>query len=427
MLKPLRRKLAVVYTLLSGIVLVLVSFVCLRTAEVQLNFAAQTAFESGVNSIIYKLRSETLLSQAWLAQSEAGMRQIIHIEEGGIPLSFKGAWTPTTDRKTLINLATSQSNASVFAQPLGSLEPVRVAFEMKGAMGERYRANVTWIPNPEQPLRVTVIKDMAVEIDSIWRQRKTVGLLVAVGLILIILSGWLYSGHAVKPAEESRRRQVEFMALASHELKAPLAIISASADALSSDGKSQFLRNIHTESAHMARLVDDLLLLSCADADTWSLQKADVEADTLLIEVYELYCPVANDRHITFTIDLPDEPLPTLNGDHERLIQVLSILLDNALTYTQEGGHVALIARTTKRHLLISIADDGPGIPHNEKDRIFDRFYRAQLSHTDRHHAGLGLPIARELTQMHGGRIWAEDNNPRGACFKLEFPISRNG
>lgn len=442
MLKPLRRKLALAYALMAGVVLALVSFACLRTAENQLNLAAQSAFESGVNSVIYKLQSDRTLwpedagtadeshpidrtlSHAWLAQSEAGARQIIFIEEGGVPLSFRGAWTPETDRAALIERALAQSDALGLGLPLGSLEPAGVSFELQGDTGDRYLASVTLIPTIGQTMRAAVIKDMASEDARVRQQRKTVLLLASAGLVLLMGSGWLYSGRAVKPAEENHRRQVEFIALASHELKAPLAVITASADALKGGEQDALLHNITGESARMARLVDDLLLLSRADAKTWSLRKTPVDADTLLIECYELFRPLAAAKGLDLAIDLPDARLPALYGDMERLKQALSVVLDNALSYTPAGGHVVLRARATGRRLLVEVTDDGPGVPHEQKLRVFDRFYRAEASHTDRNHVGLGLSIARELVQLHGGRIMLEDAHPHGARFILELPIT---
>lgn len=425
MLKPLRRKLALAYTLMAGAVLALVAFACLRTAENQLHLSAQAVFKNDVNSVIYKLQGDHTLSHTWLSQSEASGHQIIYIEDGGAPLAFRGAWTPKTDRAVLIGRALAQAEELGLEQPTGTIVPTGVTFEMQGNAGDRYFAGVSIIPTGGEPLRVTVIRDRSSEDESVRQQQEAALLLSLAGLILLMAMGWVYSGRAVKPVEENNRRQVEFIAVASHELKTPLAVISASADALKGGEQDALLNNITGESARMARLVDDLLLLSRADANTWSLRKTPVDADTLLIECYELFSPLAQTGGIDLAIDLPDERLPALFGDMERLKQALSILLDNALIYTPAGGNVKLRARATSRHLRISVADDGSGIPPAQSARVFDRFYRAESSHTDRNHVGLGLSIAKELIQLHGGRIWLEDVIPHGARFVLELPVAR--
>ncbi|NLO85929.1 MAG: HAMP domain-containing histidine kinase [Clostridiales bacterium] len=423
MLKALRYKLAIAYTLLAGLVLVAVSFAVQYTAESQLEAALLSSFKSGVNAIIYKLQGEAMLSHTWLSQTEVGSRQIISIEENDVPLSFMGAWTPTTARKTLIESALANDEAAALMQPLGSLEPCTVTFSLLGERNEPYLAAVTLLSQADHAIRLVVIKDVKPEHEQMIRQRVIVMLVVCAGLALIIISGWLYSGHAIKPAQISNQKQIEFVSLASHELKAPLAVITASVDAIERHEDDLLLKNIKTESTRMARLVNDLLLLSRADARTWSLQKRAVDMDTVMIECYEAFYPIAKAKKISLLLSLPDERLPRVLGDSERIAQILSILLDNAIAYTPPMGNVQFAVIASDRYLSVTVSDDGQGIAAEFKERVFERFFRVESSHSDKSHAGLGLPIARELMRLHNGRINMEEITPHGTKFVLEFPI----
>lgn len=423
MLRALRCKLAIAYALLAGLVLVAVSIAVQYTAESQLEAALISSFKSGVNAIIYKLQGEPMLSHTWLSQTEVGSRQIISIEENGVPLSFMGAWAPTTARKALIERALENDEAAQLIPPLGSLEPCTVTFPLRGEKNEPYLAAVTLLSEAEHAIRLVVIRDVKPEQEQMIRQRVVVMLVVCAGLALIIISGWLYSGHAIKPAQISNQKQIEFVSLASHELKAPLAVITASVDAIEGHEDDLLLKNIKLESAHMARLVNDLLLLSRADARTWSLQKRAVDVDTVMIECYEAFYPIARAKDIALVLSLPDKRLPRILGDGERIGQILSILLDNAITYTPSGGNVEIAVTASDRYLSVSVSDDGQGIPAEFKERVFERFFRVESSHADKLHAGLGLPIARELMRLHNGRINMEEAMPHGVRFILEFPI----
>ena len=175
----------------------------------------------------------------------------------------------------------------------------------------------------------------------------------------------------------------------------------------------------------MARLVDDLLCLARSDAGTWSLHLARVDLDSLLLETAEGFFPVARQKGQTLLLQVPDEALPPVLGDAERLRQLLAVLLDNAFAYTPPGGTVTLSGRTAQGRVYLSVADTGPGVPPGDAERIFDRFYRADQSRGGKGHFGLGLSIAAELSRLHGGSLYLADNGPGGATFELALDSGR--
>ncbi|MEF9973691.1 MAG: HAMP domain-containing sensor histidine kinase [Clostridia bacterium] len=423
MFKKLRRRLALTYTLLTGLVLLAVGMSVLGISEAQLKRATQTAFHSAVDALTYKLQADRTLAGSYLAQSEAGARQVIYVEDAGAPLKFRGAWTPMTDRETLIQGALDR--ASGLALPLGTLVPVRTTFALEGARGEGYLAAVTLIPSSAAtPIKLAVIKDLSELAERIHTQRAQSALIGLGGLAALFVIGWIASGRAVKPAEASHAKQTEFTAVASHELKAPLAVISASAEALKADNSPVLRENIASECRRMARLVDDLLLLARSDAGNWALRDVAVDVDTLLIECYDLYYPVALRKGLNLTLALAQSALGQVTGDGDRLKQALSVLLDNAVSYAAKT--ITLSGQAGERTIRLTVADDGPGVPEEIKNRLFDRFFRADQAHSDRAHYGLGLSVARELIQMHAGRLTLEESGKAGATFAITLPIRRS-
>lgn len=243
----------------------------------------------------------------------------------------------------------------------------------------------------------------------------------------LFLTRFLIS-KAIKPTEQTLRSQKEFIASASHELKAPLAVILASAECIGNDTtlsleSKQHTEVIDSECLRMSKLVQDLLLLSSVDANTWTLNKTNIDVDTLLINTYEKYEPICRQKGIQFKLNTSDELFPVLNADIDRLNQILSIFIDNAINYSLPKSEVSLDATVFKNMLVFSIKDHGTGIADKDKPFIFDRFFCADKSRTQKEHYGLGLSIAKELVEMHKGKIELSDTLGGGCTFKISLPL----
>ena len=243
----------------------------------------------------------------------------------------------------------------------------------------------------------------------------------------LFLTRFLIS-KAIKPTEQTLRSQKEFIASASHELKAPLAVILASAECIGNDTtlsleSKQHTEVIDSECLRMSKLVQDLLLLSSVDANTWTLNKTNIDVDTLLINTYEKYEPICRQKGIQFKLNTSDELFPVLNADIDRLNQILSIFIDNAINYSLPKSEVSLDATVLKNTLVFSIKDHGTGIADKDKPFIFDRFFCADKSRTQKEHYGLGLCIAKELVEMHKGKIELSDTLGGGCTFKISLPF----
>ena len=197
-----------------------------------------------------------------------------------------------------------------------------------------------------------------------------------------------------------------------------------------------------SETVRMARLIDDLLLLASSNTHTWNLTQERIDTDSLLIDTFDSFEGLFHNNNRTLILSLPEDPLPIINGDKIRCSQILSILLDNALTYTPESSTVILSGKRstmpketlslpklsyTKKHstpaLVLFVSDNGNGISKEQQPLIFDRFYQTDASHTKKDHFGLGLSIAKELMELHHGELRYCTSESGGACFECYFPL----
>ena len=425
MLKRLRMRLALICTCMTGTILLIMVLGSLPGSEKQLKERSAKLFQSNFNAILFKLQSDSTISNTWLAQTEASNHLIIDIEDNGQPFSFSGSWFPPTPRHTLIAMAKEKAIAehgiTITTRP--AVEVSYAVFEIHGERNERYMVAVSQLTLHNGWQTVTMVRDMSEEDASIIQQRVLVFGLVALGAGMLFVFSWWFAGRAIRPIAESQRRQVEFVAAASHELRSPLAVLRTSASALTIDptNAKQFASTIEQECQRMAHLVDDLLLLAGLDAKTWPVHLEPLDCDTLLLELYERYLPVAEATGHFIGLDLPKGALPAIRGDKERLQQILSILIENALQHTPSGCRIVLHAHAQGAKLRIEVADNGPGIAPEHKQKLFERFYRIDKSRTDKTHFGLGLSIARELITLHNGSLILCDTPGGGATFVIDL------
>jgi two-component system, OmpR family, phosphate regulon sensor histidine kinase PhoR len=219
----------------------------------------------------------------------------------------------------------------------------------------------------------------------------------------------------------------DFVANVSHELKTPLTSISGYAETLLGDSADaetthRFLRTILSNARRMQRLVDDLLDLSRIEAGRWHPTLSEVDVGAVARECWAALAGRADSHHIELTLDVaPDAP--TVEADLDAVRQILTNLMDNSLRYTPEGGRVICRTRRVRGGVAVSIRDTGSGITREHLPRIFERFYRADLSRSrEEGGTGLGLAIVKHLVEAHGGRVTAESERGSGTTVTCLFP-----
>lgn len=245
----------------------------------------------------------------------------------------------------------------------------------------------------------------------------------ASGGVLIVL-------HDVTEQHRNEERRKEFVANVSHELRTPLTNVRSYAETLLDGGgdipqdtANSFLDIIITETDRMTHIVQDLLTLSRLDAGNAELVLSRFPFGEAIQSVTRANALAAKQRRHDLTYD-PPESLPLIVGDRSRLEQVMMNIISNAIKYTPDGGHIRITAGSTESEVWMEVCDDGIGIPEQDRERIFERFYRVDKARSrESGGTGLGLSIAKEIVQRHHGAITLAPHQGPGTTVRLTLPI----
>ena len=276
-----------------------------------------------------------------------------------------------------------------------------------------------------------VAKELDTHDHFVKRLAQTLG---TAAFFLLLLSGgigYFAAGRALVPIRRSFDAQRRFVADASHELRTPLSVIQASLDVVEKEEtgrmstlSQQIIGDLKQEVRRMARLTGDLLTLARSDAEEIELRRETIDLQELLRRAKRTLQAQADDNQVSIELASGDS-IPVW-VDPDRFFQLILLLLDNAVKYTPPGGTVYLAAaRLTGENgkVLMTVTDSGPGVPTGERVKIFERFYRLDSARSrEAGGAGLGLAIAREIAQAHGGTIEVVDAPTGGSVFKVVLP-----
>jgi len=225
---------------------------------------------------------------------------------------------------------------------------------------------------------------------------------------------------------EAEEVKSTFISIISHELRTPVALIKGYVGTLRREDAHwdpavvrDSLAVIEEESDRLAQLIDDLLDASRLQAGGLALQRSDVALDQLATRLVERF-RTQTTRH-EFDLAFPKD-FPAIAGDEDRLTQVLSNLISNAVKYSPDGGRITIRGQVRPAEVVVSVADQGPGIPAQDAPRVFDRFYRSSETARKTKGAGLGLYLAKAVVEAHGGRIWVDPQNEPGARISFSLP-----
>jgi signal transduction histidine kinase len=235
--------------------------------------------------------------------------------------------------------------------------------------------------------------------------------------------------HMAEALETANQQRRELMADVAHELRTPLTIIQGNLEGLRDgvyEAAPERLDLILDETHKLSRLVDDLRLLTLAEAGQLSLDLQRLDVTQLLADVRDAFALQASESEIALRVDVPQE-IPPILADPQRLGQVLGNLVTNALRHTPPGGQVTIGASAIAEDhgVTLWVTDTGEGIPAQDLPRIFDRFWRGDPARSRQSGAGsgLGLAIAKGLVEAHGGQIWAESQVGLGTTVSCMFPV----
>lgn len=271
--------------------------------------------------------------------------------------------------------------------------------------------------------RIIALADVTAEYAMLVRLAVSFALCAVLLLVLIFFFSLFFANRAMRPVSEAWEKQKRFVADASHELKTPLAAINANVDAVLANAEStvseqkKWLRHIKSEAQRLSQLTNNLLFMARMDARS-EIPTENVNLSETAEEVALNFEATAFERgiHLEYFSDRDS----IVKGDKNGLYRLVVILLDNAVKYSPNGETVTVAVKKEKKCILLSVHNTGSPIPPDKREKIFDRFYRADESRTGNSY-GLGLAMAREITTRHGGKIWVESDKENGTVFYVKL------
>ena len=422
-------------TLLSGtittLILIIMTLGYLYISEKNLMQNKTLSWQNDISSVAFNLEQQSVITHAWLANLEGSGNYYVSVLDNNTPFLFNGK-SHEPQNQVLFDTIWDhyRENSNMLPENILSYRSYYKSFPYQGE--ESYYCFVITLDKDHSALEMLLVSPLSAIYEQIKRQRFVFTCIIATALVAIWLFSWFFTGKLLYPIEENRQKQNHFIAAASHELRTPLAVIltctESSLEKVQNNDQTialgRDLTIVKNESLRMSALLEDLLTLSSSDSNCFTINKAPVELDTLLLNTFETFEVMAHAKNITLSISLPDKAVPLCCCDQARIQQVLVILLHNANSYTPNGGKIMLSIAAQNKYCILTVSDTGSGIPDEEKDKIFDRFYRSEKSRSAKGHFGLGLSIAYEIVMAHHGTIAVQDNTDGGAMFVVRLPIS---
>lgn len=299
--------------------------------------------------------------------------------------------------------------------------------------GVNYRICTTQFPTDLKNNHIRTIqtvKSLKTEKEVLNRLGLTLFFTILIGTTLSLIGGYILAGRSLIPIIKSWKRQQEFVADASHELRTPLAVVQTNLEVVKGspqetiESQNYWLNNAYDEALRMKKLIDDLLFLARVDSGENPIEWQRIDLSFLLQDVNEKLIPLAANKKIQIIGDIEENLV--IQGDINKLRQLLVILLDNAIKYSSSNKTIMVRGNSTKHGVKIEVIDQGIGMKQEDVKRVFDRFYRSDKARSrEQGGTGLGLSIAKWIVDMHKGKIDIESKLREGTKVIVQLPSMR--
>ncbi len=433
MLKPLSKKLNILF--ITAIMLIITSImIILCNNYVHMKQSSEVIlFQRMVTQMIYQFEDNSQNFES-IADSYHEYKSPIFccIQDTSGKMVYQTDSDFPTDTDTLLErfrTQTDKEDTFIITNDNKPTTDQSGVFMFNGTKNDDYLGILATIITPN---------DTAYHLSLIYRQQSLLDILTkqaflyvslwCLSLIAVTTMSYLLIKKALKPTEVMLKSQKDFITSASHELKSPLAVILANAEKLEQlqIDNTEFrkaVKILDKECMRMSKLVRDMLLLASSDAKSWTICKNTIDTDTLLISLYETYEPICISKKICLRLEISETSYPKFYADGERLFQILTIYMENAIHHSINNKQIEIKTAVTAKHITFFVTDHGKGIPEDDKPYIFNRFYCADKSRTDKSNFGLGLSIADELAKMMNGKVGCKDTDGGGATFFVTLPL----
>lgn len=308
-------------------------------------------------------------------------------------------------------------------------KPLNKIYDIKIAGDYNYRTIYSKLDyaNDENDRYIQLLINVDGEYQLMTNFKNVIFSAVLMGIVLSVTASYILSRYTLKPLQENIENQIEFVQNASHELRTPLTIIQAKQELLLKEpnakimDKSEEIILTLNETKRLTKLTKDLMILSRADSKSLKLQKESVNIDEFIENMIKPYAEIAEieEKQLIVNFECKEE----ISIDTNRIYQLIIILLDNAIKYTEPGDSIEIHAFMKDNRCIIEVKDTGIGISDEGLNKVFERFYREDKARNrETGGSGLGLSIAQYIVSAHGGTIKASHNSPKGTVFTIKLP-----
>lgn len=375
-------------------------------------------FKSNISSITSNFENKSSISYNTLLNFQNSYNYLFFVYDNNIPFQF------TTDTKTQEQLnfikdfrqQNSGKNSDYLKRTYTTVHKETVYTKDN----KQYLVGTITIPGDKSNTEIYIIYSL----NTLKQQQLQIllrfSLIILITTIVLFIFSWLFTRHLLRPVQESQQSQSRFIAAASHEIRNPVNTIVSALNAMGKadeKDRQEFITIGKKEAKRLSLLTNDLLILARSDSHSFKISFQKTDLDTLILDSYEAFLLPAREKKINMSVELPEGTLTTDRTDPERIREVIAILLDNAISYTNQDGKIILRCSQTSKEFIIEVIDNGPGIADSDKKNIFERFFRADRSRENNSHFGLGLCIANEIIKLHGGSITVKDTEGGGSTF----------
>ncbi|TGY98376.1 HAMP domain-containing histidine kinase [Petralouisia muris] len=419
MYRKLRRKLSLLCCFAMAVIVMAIILCCLNISEKNMYGQEEAIFLLKANTIAYHLKTAESINIQWYRRNAAEPGNLLYLEVDHSPSALSSITLSDQELALVQDYKKDkekQNSQAKTGQPYVAFTAgTRPFLVMEESISEK-----------EPDIRYLYFYSLENFYQNRNLQRFRFGAIWLVSLFILYGFSQAFTAHALQPIIQNEENQKHFIAVASHELRSPLSVFKTGLSVLKNKPDTERSARIFTlmdnEMSRMERLIQDLLSLTKAGQPSMNYQFQPIRPGDLLEEIYQKYKKIAKEKQIA--LSLSKEGKRCCLCDPQRLEQLIIILLDNALSYTPAGQTVALRLFCSRNKCCIQVIDTGQGIPDQEKEKIFGRFYQVNASRSNKEHFGLGLSIAQEICHAHGGKITVSDTKGGGSTFTVRLPLS---
>lgn len=423
MFRNIQIKLSLLCCSITALLALVLVLCCLRISEKNMYGQEEALFFRKANDISYELHTGNPVSISWYTRNVG--KNILYLEVNGIPSALSDVALQEQGKELAAEVKVYIKEQGI--APISGIFSSEMAYFPYGTEKPGYLVLYGAVSEREPCITYLYLYSLEPFSHNVAVQRIWFLAVWLCSMPVAYLFSYRFTSHVLKPVVKNHEKQKNFTAIASHELRSPLAVFKTGLSVLKrgADPKKQerIFSLMDHEMARMERLVQDLLCLARAEQAELGFDFAPVDLAALAERTYGAYLGAAAQKGISFSFAKEEGVSYRCLCDAQRIEQVLVVLLDNAMSYTPSGQKVSLRLLRQRGKFLIQVVDTGKGIPDEEKGKIFDRFYQANEACSNKGHVGLGLSIAKEICKNHGGQITVSDTKGGGSTFTVKLPV----